>query len=227
MLNLLAALIAPTAFWIGYLYYKDRYQPEPMRVVGIAYLLGIVFGWLCLQSYGLLETVGLPSDPMSLAVNHRLDFLLYCVGIVGPVEELFKLLPFALVLMHLRAFDEKIDGIIYASCVALGFATYENVFYLSIPNGSELWGRAFASPLAHTMFASVWGYAIASAKLRGRPILGPGAAGLAVAALLHGLYDFLTVDPYLRVGAALVILAIWIWRIRTVLRLQEMRSALP
>ena len=51
MLLLATAFVAPTVFWVGYLYYKDRYRPEPLRALGVAYLLGIIAGWLCLRSH--------------------------------------------------------------------------------------------------------------------------------------------------------------------------------
>lgn len=219
VLVLPTALIAPALFWIAYLYYKDRYQPEPLLAVGLAYALGIVSGWLCLHTYDLLDRAGLPVEASSLAGAHRLVVLAYFIGIVGLVEELYKLLPLVLVLMHGRDFDERIDGMIYASCIALGFATFENIFYLPELGGLERWGRAVASPLTHTMFSSVWGYAVSSAKLDGRSVLPAAAVGLGLSAVLHGVYDFFTVVPYLRPAAALLILGIWVWRMRTIRRL--------
>jgi RsiW-degrading membrane proteinase PrsW (M82 family) len=35
-----------------------------------------------------------------------------------------------------------------------------------------------------------------------------------LAALLHGLFDFLTFSPLLRLFSALLILVVWFWRIR-------------
>jgi hypothetical protein len=45
--------------------------------------------------------------------------------------------------------------------------------------------------------------------------------GVGLAALLHGLFDFLTLSPLLRIFSALLILGIWLWRIRTVERLAK------
>ncbi len=42
----------------------------------------------------------------------------------------------------------------------------------------------------------------------------PTILGLALAALAHGLFNFFTVSPKLRLGAALLVLIIWIWQIR-------------
>ncbi|MGD8376009.1 MAG: PrsW family intramembrane metalloprotease [Acidobacteriota bacterium] len=231
MLRLLAALIAPTAFWAGYLRYKDRYQPEPLQWMGLAYVLGLVAGWVGLRGYLLLEALGLPADPLAFAAVGRLPFLAYCIVVVGLLEEAVKLLPFLLVVPRLRYFDEMLDGIIYASCIALGFATYENLLYLPLLDGFALWGRAVASPLTHTVFASIWGFTVASALLRGRRLLPAALQGLFLAALLHGLYDYFTLDPRLRLGAALLILVIWIWRIRTIDQLHRLSrrggAALP
>ena len=226
MLLLLTAFVAPTAFWIGYLYYKDRFQPEPLRIVGIAYLLGIATGWLCVGGYRLAEMMGAPQDPLLLADTDRAAFLVYCIFVVGLLEEACKMLPLVLVVIHLRHFDEVLDGIVYASAIALGFATYENSLYLPLLDGFERWGRAIASPLVHTIFSSIWGYIIASAVLSGRRVLPAALGGLGLAALLHGVYDFLTLNPALRLGAALLILGIWVWRIRTIERLHGSRGTI-
>ncbi|NIO48972.1 MAG: PrsW family intramembrane metalloprotease, partial [Candidatus Aminicenantes bacterium] len=61
--------------------------------------------------------------------SHRIQFLFYSIGITGIVEEFFKFLPFIIVIARFKSFDEKIDGIIYASVIALGFASYENMGY--------------------------------------------------------------------------------------------------
>ena len=124
-------------------------------------------------------------------------------------------------------FDEKIDGFVYASYIALGFATYENLFYLPLLEGVELWGRALASPLIHTMFASIWGYTLALAVMENRSVTAALVSGVAVSAILHGLYDFMVFDPILRPVGALLVLSIWIWRIRTIERLHLLESRQP
>ena len=223
----LTAFVAPVTFWIAYLYYKDRYQPEPLRTIGLAYVLGIGAGWLCLRGYLLLERIGVPSDPFALAAAGRGPFLLYCIVVIGLLEELCKVLPMVLVVIRLRDFDEKIDGFVYASCIALGFATYENLFYLPLLEGFELWGRALASPLIHTMFASIWGYALAMAVMENRSVTAALVSGVAIAAILHGLYDFMVFDPILRPVGALLVLLIWIWRIRVIHRLHLVEYGQP
>lgn len=211
----LAAVIGPAVFWIGYFYFKDRRRPEPIAHLFEAFGLGFLAAFFCFLAYGLLPRIGIPgSFHTVVAAGDPLTLLLYSVGVVGLLEETFKFIPFALVILRLRAFDEKIDGVIYAAAIAVGFASFENIGYLPFMKGWELVGRAVASPLTHTIFASIWGYMVGVAKIKGKSLVGPAAAGVALSAIVHGLFNFLTISPSLRGLSALLILVIWIWVIR-------------
>ena len=224
----ISAIIAPALAWIVYFYYKDRFQPEPLRNLGLTYLLGLIAAFGCIIFFKLLPYLRIPEDPSTLMESHGWPFLIYSIGITGLIEELFKFLPFLFVVMRLKEFDEQIDGIVYASVIALGFASYENARYLVYMEGFELFGRAIASPLTHTIFSSIWGYAVGAARLGRKSIAKASIWGLTLAAAAHGLFNFLTTSPALRIASALLILAIWIWRIRIMERLctpREKKSA--
>jgi RsiW-degrading membrane proteinase PrsW (M82 family) len=220
VLKVASLIVAPALFWLCYHHYKDRVQPEPLLHLGISYLLGVVAGYLCFHGYELAGVYG-----MEEGIN--LKFFFYCLIVVGLIEELAKFLPFWQVCMRFRRFDEPIDGIIYASAVALGFASYENIKYMEFMQGREMFARAIASPLTHCMFASIWGYSAGRARLDGRPLLRPMLIGLSLAALAHGLYDFVAValHPYLRPVTAAIILVIWIWRLKLIRRLHDRQFA--
>ena len=197
-----------------YFYYKDRVQPEPFLKIGLTYILGIMTAYACLLFFNLLTSLGLPYAPNFIEKSEGILFLISSIGITGLVEEFFKFLPFYFFCMKFRTFDEETDGIIYASTIALGFASLENMEYLAYLDGFELFGRALASPLTHTIFSSIWGYSLASARFKKKSMLAAGLGGILLAAVCHGLFNFLTVSPSSRIAAALLILAIWIWRIR-------------
>jgi RsiW-degrading membrane proteinase PrsW (M82 family) len=163
---ILSGILAPALFWVGYFYYQDRFRPEPLTRMGTAYLLGIASALGCVYALRLAPLFGLPFDPSALLEGDRLSYLLYSVGITGMMEELFKFLPFGFIVLRFPSFDERTDGILYASFIALGFATYENILYLPHLEGFELFGRAFASPLTHTIFSSIWGYTVGLAYMR-------------------------------------------------------------
>ncbi len=215
VIKIAAAIIAPAVFWVGYYYHKDRRRPEPLLRLLQAYLLGLAFGFLCYLFYQLLPLAGF-SETFTAALKggRKVESLIYAVAGVGLVEEIFKFLPFALVFLRARCFDEKIDGVVYSSAIAIGFASFENIGYLPAMKGFAFIGRALASPLTHTIFSSVWGYTVGTAKMAGRPIWKAAVVGVGLAGLFHGVYNFLTVSPALRILSALLILGIWIWLIR-------------
>ena len=215
----LSGILAPALFWIGYFTYKDRFRPEPFTRMGVSYLLGIASALACVHTLRLaLPLLGLPFDPSSLMEGDRLSWLLYSVGITGMTEEAFKFLPFVIIVLRFPSFDEKTDGILYACFIALGFATYENILYLPHLEGFELFGRAFASPLTHTIFASIWGYMVGLAHMRDRSRIRSAVTGLFLAGACHGLFNFLTTSAELRILGSLLILVVWIWQIRVLER---------
>jgi RsiW-degrading membrane proteinase PrsW (M82 family) len=221
ILIILSGIIAPAIFWLGYLYFKDRVQPEPFRTIGITYILGIFSAIITIQIFKLLPLLGIPEDPSVLMDTNRVKFLFYSIGITGFIEEFCKFLLFFFIVLRFKSFDEEIDGIIYASIIALGFASYENSRYLVYMEGFELFGRAFVSPLTHAIFSSIWGYTVGVAWLESRSILKASFLGIGLAALFHGFFNFLTTSPPLRVGASILILIIWIWQIRLIERLSD------
>ena len=215
------ALVAPALFWIGYFYYKDRFYPEPLTRLGAAFLLGIASALGVILFLKILSLFGIPYEPTSLMEAHGLPFLLYSIFFTGLIEETFKFLPFLLFVLRFRSFNERTDGIIYAAVIALGFACYENSIYLASMSGVELFGRAFASPLTHAVFSSIWGYTAGTAKLSGRPIWRASILGLLISAVLHGTFNFFTTSTVWRAASALLVLIVWIWIIRVLERAQK------
>lgn len=220
LFSLLITLGVPTLFWAGYHYYRDRRQPEPLLQTGCTFLLGIGAGALGQGMYSALPAVGLWFDPYSLAETNRFGLLLYSVFGIGLIEEFAKFIPFLFLIRWLPAFDEPVDGIIYAAFIALGFASYENFFYLGFLTPSEQLGRGLTGPLIHVMFASLWGYTVGRAWLERRPLAPAVIKGLTAAVFLHGVYNFLIFEMSLwaRLLAASIILAIWFWRMRLIER---------
>ncbi len=218
ILSVLSLIVAPALLWLLYHYYKDRFQPEPVRLLGVSYVAGFVAGYLCLQAFDVLNRLGLRDDPTDVP-----GFLLYCIVVVGLLEEVAKLLPFVVLCMRLPQFDEPVDGVIYASVVALGFASFENLKYMEFLEGPAMLGRAIASPLTHAMFASIWGYAAGRAQHERRSVVVWIGVGLTVSVVLHGLYDFVVVAApvYFRPLSAAIILVIWIWRMRAIRNLHR------
>jgi len=212
---LIVPVILPVLFWAGYHYHKDRHLPEPIGHLILAFLLGSGSYWLGIAMYEGLGYLGLRQDAFLLADNDRAGLLLYALLAIGPIEELAKLIPFAIVILRFSEFDEPIDGIIYASFIALGFSAVENYFYLGYVSSLEAIARGFAGPVVHMVLASIWGYYIGLACLRRTHVIRTVVASLGVTALLHGIYDYLVIamPAFALPTSALLVLGIWIWRL--------------
>ena len=222
-LQILTVIVAPAVFWSVYHYHRDRRRPEPVLILFLTFGLGVAAGYLGVWAYEGLEWLGLRRNAYELAVSDKASLFFYCVLVIGPIEELVKLVPFLVVVVRLKYFDERIDGIIYASFIALGFASYENFQYMVLLTPVEAFLRGLASPMVHILFASIWGHLCARAVMDNGTVWSAALIGLAIAAPLHGVYDFLMIGAPLwaRPCAAALILAIWIWRKRLVRLLQR------
>lgn len=209
-------VIVPVLFWAAYHYHKDRHLPEPPLNLLWCFLLGIGASYLARVSYVGLELLDLRYDAIALADSSTVGLLAYAALVIGPVEEVAKLVPFLLIALRFRAFNEPMDGIIYASFIGLGYAAAENVYYLEFLTPIEAMARGFAGPVVHIVFASIWGYWIGMAHLEKRPITNSALAAVSIAALLHGIYDFVVLlQPVNALPiAALLIIGIWVWRLK-------------
>lgn len=212
---LILPIILPVLFWAGYHYHKDRHLPEPVGHLVVAFLLGVGSYWLGIAMYEGLGFLGLRQDAYLLADENQTGLLLYALLAIGPIEELAKLVPFVIVVIRFAEFDEPIDGIIYASFIALGFSAVENYFYLDFVSNLVAIARGFAGPIVHMVLASIWGYYIGRAWLRRANVARDTALSLGAAALIHGVYDYLVIamPAYALPTSALLVSGVWIWRL--------------
>jgi RsiW-degrading membrane proteinase PrsW (M82 family) len=189
----------------------DRYSNEPVPMLMLA------FGWgatvsvlisLVLNTTGSLLIVLAGGSPDAGAV------------VVAPVvEEFAKGAGLVVVLIVLRdRFDGILDGLVYAGFIGAGFAYVENILYFGrelatggvAALGAVFVVRAIMSPFAHPMFTAATGIgvgaAIGASATRVR-VLAP-MAGLAVAVMLHALWNFgasLLIFSYLLIQAPIFV----------------------
>lgn len=89
-------------------------------------------------------------------------------------------------------FDEKMDGIVYAVCVSLGFAALENVLYL-FSNVEDFLSvgisRAIFAVPGYFCFGILMVYYYSLAKFYSRASMRNKALILITPIIVHGLYD--------------------------------------
>lgn len=151
------AAILPAFLLVWYIWWKDKYQREPISLIlrGVAY--GVLSAGMAVALESLIMSLGLiPEQPQGFLQALWKAF----VGAAIP-EETVKLLMLWLLLRKNPYFDERFDGIVYACCVGMGFAGTENIIYLlsNIDNWESvaIQRAVFAVP-GHFMFAVAMGY---------------------------------------------------------------------
>ena len=212
---LLLPVFLPAVFWAAYHIHVDRHLPEPPGHLLLAFALGVGSFFLGMLMYRALGILGLRFDAFELAQGNLPGLFVFAVVGIGVIEELAKLIPFLVVVLRFREFDEPIDGIVYASFIALGFAAVENLHYLQYLTTGEAYARGFVGPVVHIVFASIWGYYVGRAWLRRQAVARTVLAALAFTAFIHGIYDFIVIGlprPGMAV-AAFLIAGLWIWRL--------------
>lgn len=190
-ISVLSALV-PSIILLWYIYRKDSQSPEPVHALVIATLLGVLSILLSLCMSLPLLTIGIiPKEIHNFwdAINRAF------LGAAIP-EELAKLFVLWLFLRKNKYFDERMDGIVYAVCVALGFAGFENILYVvyTYVAGETNWvtialARAFTAVPGHFCNGVLMGYfyslAHFSSKNRTKYIVMTILAPI----IAHGIYD--------------------------------------
>lgn len=184
-MNLILLAVAPALVIMVYIYFKDRYEKEPIGLLTINFLLGatlsiaLTFALSPLVN-GLIAGWG-QSDVAKMALKAFIG--------VALVEEFSKYIIVRVAAQRRPAFNEKFDGIVYAVMVSMGFAALENILYVTIHGVETGILRAFTAVPAHASFAILMGYFMGKAKFSNQRFL-LNMAGLLAATLFHGAYDF-------------------------------------
>ena len=196
LLIALLGAVVPTAIYVGLLYWADRYEKEPKR------LLAAAFAWGALPALAVAGVAELFFRlPPNLVGPQALEAVR--LGVFAPLAE--ETLKGAVVLFiafrYRREFDDTLDGIIYGGMVGFGFAMTGNL--LSYVSSFALWGfagldattfiRGTIHALNHALYSGIFGAALGLARLarspRQRWTLPLVGFLLAVAA--HGLHGLL------------------------------------
>lgn len=194
VIMLAAALLPAVVLWLCI--WKKDMQPEPTSRL----LKAVLWGMMICIPVAFLE-IGMQylfwgGEPTTL-LGTTIDAFV----VTALPEECFKLLALWMVLRKNPYFDEHFDGIVYAVCVGMGFAAFENVAYIF---GEENWFstaivRALFSVPGHYAFAILMGYYYSLYHFVDCSLKNAFCI-LAVPVMAHGIFDALvfasSVNPY-------------------------------
>ncbi len=188
--EIIAAALFPVAILIFYIYYKDIKKPEPVKELLKAFFFGMLS---IIVTFFLLLPVELIGIYPEEIINVWDSFCASFFGAAIP-EELAKLFMLWLILRNNRYFDEKIDGIVYAVCVSLGFAAVENILYL-FSNAEDYMSvaklRGIFSVPGHFCDGVLMGYYYSLAKFYHKHATKNKILIIVAPVIAHGLYDFI------------------------------------
>lgn len=238
---LICAAVLPAIVLCVYVFKKDRAEKEPIGLLLALFFLGAVICYPCSQIesalYVLLDKIFMPFtvEYEGQAYLQGYTYNIYCACknflCVALIEEGMKFLVLYFVTRDNKNFNSLFDGLIYAVFVSLGFAAFENIFYVLSYGWANAAVRALTAVPGHMFFAVMMGYfysfwhmyekarrqeaKLASARVINKsfiefPVKQYLFFALAVPVLAHGLYDYCldirTVPSMIFYAALLVVL---------------------
>jgi len=207
----------PMFFLAGIMYWLDRYEKEPKKL-----LAGVFFWGAVVAVIGAL-VLQLAAGEVVLAMTGSSEIEeITSSSLFAPItEEILKGMAVLLVFLFFRReFDSILDGIVYASITALGFAATEDALYYF---GSYLEGgigsllvlfflRFVIFGWQHAFFTSFTGIGLAVAR-QNRGVfakIGAPLVGLSLAIFVHSVHNsLLTFFPGLG-GLAVAVGVAWL-----------------
>jgi RsiW-degrading membrane proteinase PrsW (M82 family) len=128
-----SAAVVPSLIYIGVLYWVDRYEKEPKRLLATAFLWGAIPAVLMALAVELFFS--LPPDLIGPKALEAVR-----LGLIAPLlqEALKGLVVLFIAWRYRREFDNTLDGLIYGALAGFGFAMTGNL--LSYVGSFLLWG---------------------------------------------------------------------------------------
>ena len=209
----------PMLLYAGLLWWLDRYEKEPLALLGFAFLWGAIPSIIL----SLILEIILNVPIIALSGENALIYNLLGASLAAPIiEEGTKALAvLGLFIFFPREIDSPLDGLIYGGMAGFGFAAVENFFYLMTAYESGGLGGAFGLAflraglfgLNHAMYTAFTGLGVALAlELRRAWLVVMPLLGLSLAVATHAYHNtFSTFWGYTEGGGALLTAAIGDW----------------
>jgi len=211
-----ALALPPLVIYLWIPWIVDRYDPEPWWCL----LMALAWGGIAACGFSALINTAVQITGNAVGGESFGDVLGACVS-APIVEELFKgLAVFGMFFFLRRQFDGVVDGVIYATFAALGFAAVENIIYYSnaareeavLGHAGVLAGtvlvRGVLGPWGHPLYTSMTGLGFGIARETNKTWLKWLApiGGYLFAAFLHSTWNTAAT-----LSNALVLLMLPLW----------------
>lgn len=177
---MLIVAVAPAVFLLLYVYLRDKYEREPLGLIGVTFVLGAV---------GVIPAVALE---LASEAFFPVPAFVEAFVFIGLIEEFVKFGAVRVKAYRSWHFNEVMDGVVYGVAAILGFATVENILYVLQTGLAVAVFRGILSVPNHAVWGGIMGFYLGLAK-RDHTLRGSAGnqiiKGLAIVVILHGLYD--------------------------------------
>ena len=186
------AAIVPMAAYLVFIWWFDRYDREPFKLV----LQNYVWGAIGAIIFAVLGSM-IFSTILSEFVSNKNDLnYLGTIAIAPVVEEITKGI-FLLITVTNKKFDNITDGIVYGGAIGLGFGMTENfLYFISYGTTISNWItiviiRTLFSAVMHCVSTATFGAFLGLAKFKGTAsrIFLP-ITGLIIAMIIHFSWNY-------------------------------------
>jgi RsiW-degrading membrane proteinase PrsW (M82 family) len=146
--------LPPLAIYLWIPRLIDRFDPEPW------WALALVLGWGAIAACGVAATVntGVEAIANSLGGHEVAEIVGACISAPIVEEGMKGLAVFGVFYFLRREFDGVVDGVIYATFAALGFAAVENIIYYGAAAKADAGGDALATTFVLRGILAPWGH---------------------------------------------------------------------
>lgn len=142
--NLTALAIIPGLLILIYVYSKDKVEKEPLSLIVKLIFLGVISCLIAGFAESFTETF-LPKYPGGSLPNALINSFV----LAGFWEELLKYIMLRKGSWNSKYFNYRFDAIVYSVSVAVGFAIFENIMYVSQYGLETAVVRAFTAVPLH------------------------------------------------------------------------------
>ena len=208
---LLVIALAPVFIILIYIYVKDKYEKEPIKLLVKALLVGFIITIPIIFVEQFLSSL-FASSSQSISAFYN------AFVVASFTEESFKFVGLYLLIWSNKEFDERFDGIVYAVFISLGFAAAENILYVFEHGQTTGYLRAITAVPAHAIFGIMMGFYFSLAKFESEKTMLNLLKALSIPLLFHGLYDFILMvkEPLILIGFIPFLIFLWIMGFRKI-----------
>lgn len=226
-LLMFTSAVVPGLILMWYLHARPQY-PQPRTIL-----------WATL-GFGALATIPviILAFPFSIVLSVVGDMtrsrfvVLFLQAFIGAalIQESFKLFVLSAYSCQRKRLAEPYDGVVYGVAASLGFATLENIAYVTEGDSLGALLRALTSVPTHAALGAIMGYFVAQAVFDTQRRRRSMWLAWLIPILLHGLYDFpLLLNSLVLLPISFVVLVvalIWAWKIVRRVQLSQRRRSI-